>query len=684
MSARRRRAGVVAFLGSLLLFTIELIAAKLLLPSFGGSAQVWTTCMVFFQAALLAGYLYARLSTALLPSRLQAWLHLAALTASAWAAFPLHLSVVGHGSPVARLLGALTLSIGGPFIVLSATVPVVQSWSSGPQAQRGTDPYILYASSNAGALAGLLAYPFVVEPLLPVTAQLWAWQGCFALFALLHLACLPPVGGRPPQAGLPLPAVLGVTPEGRMGTSGAARWCAWLALSAGPSAALLAATRFLSDALTAVPLLWVVPLAVYLSTFILTFKREPLRLSGRALGVSAAAVALPLAAAWAAGAAALAGVALNVAALFFLAMICHGSLAASKPAQGHAAPTFYLLIATGGLAGGVLMGVILPLLGRGIGWLGLEWLVAGLACLASLVARDWESWSRSKAFKPAALAFLAVLLAAGWAVSRQAGGGTAPAALRNFYGIYRIVDGDGLRKFYHGNTLHGMQSLDPAKSGEPLAYFHRLSPAGDVFRTLGAGLREVAIVGLGVGALAAYGRPGAGMTFYELDPDVESLARRHFSFLADSPARVRVVTGDARLSLAREPPASYDLLVLDAFNSGAVPTHLLTAEAFVLYLRRLAKDGVILCNISNRFLDMRPLLAALSKDLGLAGVVRHAEPPRGLEREFYPCRWAALSRDPAKIRELARIGWTDLSVYAPPRVRAWTDDHASILPLIRF
>jgi spermidine synthase len=246
------------------------------------------------------------------------------------------------------------------------------------------------------------------------------------------------------------------------------------------------------------------------------------------------------------------------------------------------------------------------------------------------------------------------------------------------------VDEEGLRKFFHGNTLHGMQSLDPARRAEPLAYFHRLSPAGEVFRLLGSGFRETAVVGLGAGALAAYGMPGTGMTFYELDPDVEALARRHFTFLSDSPARIKVVTGDARLALASAGSASYDLIVLDAFSSGAVPAHLLTREAWDLYLSKLAPEGLVLCNISNRFLDMRPLLAGLARDLGLQAAVRHADPPAALAREFYPCRWAVLARSGERLRLLREAGWDDLAGRSVRSVPAWTDDRASVLPLLRF
>ncbi|MFA6317830.1 MAG: ferrichrome ABC transporter permease, partial [Elusimicrobiota bacterium] len=418
-------AGAVVFLGSFLLFVLELIAGKLTLPSFGGGAQVWTACMVFFQAALLAGYLYARVSTSLLRPRAQAALQLALLAAAAAACLPLRLEAVGPGGPLLRLLSALTTSIGLPFLAISSTVPVVQSWLESRRAVR-SDHYVLYAASNTGALLGLLSYPFVLEPFLTVSAQLRVWTALYVLYAGLHLLVLPSGGSAHPEAA-------GAAPEGRAGpqgdSDGAVRPLTWVLLATGPSAALLAATRFLSDTLAAVPLLWVIPLAVYLGTFILAFKAEPFRLSGRALGLLAAAFAPLLAVLWAAGSPALAGVLLNVGALFLLAMICHGSLAASRPRLSGSAPTFYLCVSAGGLAGGLIMGVLVPFLGRGIGWLGLEWLVAGGLCLASLVVRDQDRWSRFRAFKPGAAVLLAGLAAAGWLASRP---GAGSPSVRNF------------------------------------------------------------------------------------------------------------------------------------------------------------------------------------------------------------------------------------------------------------
>ncbi|MBI5624928.1 MAG: fused MFS/spermidine synthase [Elusimicrobia bacterium] len=629
--------------------------------------------MVFFQAALLAGYLYARLTTGLLPPKAQVLVHLALVAAAALCSFPLRLVPVEAAGPELRLLASLALSVGAPFLILSATVPVVGSWAA-RNAGSEDEAYTLYAASNAGALLGLLGYPFVVEPLLSVSAQLRAWQACYVVYGLVHLACLPRAWGA--ASGGPQGAA-GAPPA----RPGPAAMCAWVALSAGPSAVMLAATRFLTDTLAAVPLLWVLPLGIYLATFILAFKRVPWRMSGRGLVLLAAGALPPLACAWLLGSAALAGAGLNVLALFLLAMICHGSLAASRPAAAGAAPTFYLCVAAGGLLGGMVMGVLLPWAGRGLAWLGLEWLAAGSLCLAALVARDWGTWRRVPWFKPACLTLLAILGAAGGLASWV---GRDGRSLRNFYGVYRVLDEEGLVKFFHGNTLHGMQSQDPSRRSEPLAYFHRLSPAGEVFQVFGPGARRVAVVGLGAGALAAYGRPGMDMTFYELDPDVETLARRHFSFLSDSRARIRVAAGDARLSLSRDREQRYDLIVLDAFNSGAVPAHLLTIEVWRLYLERLSPDGLVLANISNRFLDMRPLLAAVSRDLDLAGAALHARPPSGLEAEFYPCRWAVLSRDRAKVERLLGAGWSELSGFASPRVRSWTDDRASILPLLRL
>ncbi|MBI5209243.1 MAG: fused MFS/spermidine synthase [Elusimicrobia bacterium] len=655
--------------------------------------------MMFFQALLPAGYLYAHLATKRGPSRRRAWVHLAVLAAAA-ASFPIRAVPPDIAHPILRLLAVLTLSVGAPFFALSSTVPTLQAWLAASGRPERENPYVLYAASNAGALAGLLAYPFVIERLLPLHAQLWVWQACYAVFVLSHLLCLPgaDVLLSPVPEGPGGPEGTGVRPAPPAPPAPSPRQVlSWVILSAGPCAAMLASTHFLTSSLAAVPLLWVAPLGIYLATFIVNFKSRPWRPEnfGCAVVLVAAITLGPLAAVLV-GQRVLAngmsfisvvgalGVVLNFAALFVVAMICHRSLAESRPAEDGGASVFYLAVSAGGLLGGVLLGLFVPVLGRHVGWVGLDWMVAGLLSLGALFVRDWDLWRARNVVRPLTVATGFVLVLA---VLIMARGRPDPGSyvLRNFYGVYRVEEAGPFRRLMHGNTLHGLQFLDPAKALQPLSYYHRLGPVGDIYRLFGARIKDLGAVGLGAGAVACYGRPGEAITFYELDPDVETIARERFSFLDRTPAAVRVVIGDARLSMEAAKGPTHDLLIIDAFNGGAIPTHLLTKEAFALYLRRTSPGGIILVHISNRFLDLRPVLAAVTLDLGLHAAVRHAKPTREQAPEFYMSRWVAVSQDADTVRRLEEDPeWRDISQWRTRLVKAWTDRYTSILPILRF
>jgi SAM-dependent methyltransferase len=600
-------------------------------------------------------------------------LHLSVLAAAAFT-FPFHAAPAQGAHPAAALLAALVTAIGLPFFVLSATVPVIQRWLSvSGRPERGA-PYALYAASNAGALAALLGYPFIIEPLLALDMQVRLWQVCYALFAAGHLLLFPAadIPAARPAAGSGAPVSL-------------ARLLSWAALSAGPCAAMLAATQFLASDMAAVPLLWIVPLGIYLGTFVLNFRSR----SGPAgfgtwelIAAPAAGLALMASLGGLDAAAGFLGFFLNMAALFVIAMICHRSLAADKPAETGAASAYYLAVSAGGFLAGILMGILVPYLGRGIGWTGLDWFIAGSLSLAALVIRDRELWRSRNIPRRALLAGGALLVFTGAVIAH--GGRKTGFTLRNFYGISRVEDRDGMRVLMHGNTQHGLQYLDAARAGEPTLYYHRGSPVGDVFRLFGAGMRSAGVLGLGAGTLAAYGVKGMRMTFYELDPDVAAIAQGRFTFLSGSGAQIQIVTGDARLALEKAEGVTHDLIVLDAYNSGAIPTHLLTREAFELYFRRLAPGGIILCHISNRYLDLKPVLAAAARTLGVHAAVRIEGASAGGGGE-QRTQWAAFSRDGEKIVLLeARSGWRDIAVFNSRWVRPWTDRYASLLPLIRF
>lgn len=685
----------VVFLGAFLTFCLELAVAKMLLPRFGGSAYVWTTCVMFFQALLLAGYGGCHAGLRRWGAERCARGHRILLFVPFFFS-PLRLPAALPGAgPTTDLLWALTRSVGAPFLVLSTTVLVVSGWLMRSALPERGDSYFLFGASNLGALTALFAYPFLIEPFLPLNVQSTLWTSLYAVYVLLIWSCRPRGFVPDDEAS---PAVETLTARRRF---------LWLLLSAAPCAAMLATSNLLTLDFAAVPLLWVAPLAVYLATFVLNFKRRPWypgRLNSALLPVLGAWVVLCL------GLAALAVLRAPestpvqtlrrlmdvgkfgyvTAALFVAGMIGHRSLAASRPDSERGMTEYYSWIAAGGLFGSLCVGVLVPWLGRGVAVLSLDWIAAGLLMLGAMALRDWDGLSgftRRHRRWSAAIAALALLAAAGGSQARRSSPRAGVVcALRNFYGIYAVTDRDGVREFFHGNTDHGMQSLDPAKAEVPLSYYNERSPLFDAYEALGKDWRRVGVVGLGAGTLAAYGRPGQAMDFYELDPDVARIAERWFTYLKLSRSENRIILGDARLSLERAPDGAYDMLLLDAFNSGAIPIHLVTQEALELYLRRIAPGGVILLHVSNRYLDLRPMLAAMARELGLSGASKRLTQRGRMTDDRVPSSWVALSRDAGKMEALTRArGWSPLGDSLGPRApRPWTDQHASLLPVLAF
>lgn len=662
---------LVSFLGSFLMFTLELIAARLLLPVYGGAASVWTTAMMFFQGLLFAGTLYAH--RALARPRYER-LH-ALLLALPVLFFPLVVPIASPSShPVAQVCCALLFSVGPAFFALSTTSPVLQTWALS-RGRGEDDAYSLYAASNAGALGALVSYPFLIEPALGLAAQIRVWEALYVAYAALHWFCKPAslAAGSVPKTSAP-----------SWGES-----LTWVLLAAGPSAALLAVTNLLSLDLAAVPLLWAAPLTVYLSTLVLAFKRRPWdpKLGVVASIVMAAWAVLVLVTAlfstglpegwhvlrrlWVVNKAFFYG-----AALFIVAWLCHRALARSRPAR-EGLPRFYAAAALGGWAGGLLIGVAMPLLGRRLAMPELDWAVAGALSFGALLWRDAlrPDPKRGPPVGRGTLAAFALLGLAALVFYVRQSPAFAPGLVeqrRNFYGYYRVVDDGALKRFYHGNTLHGLEWDDPSKRGEPLLYFHRGSPLGEVFARESKRVSSVAVLGLGVGSTAAYARPGRTIVFYELDPDVEEIARRRFHFLDGG---ARVVVGDARLRLEQS-RESYDLIVVDVFNGGAIPVHLLTRQALALYERRLAPGGLVLFHVTNRFLDLRPIVAELAADGGWSGAAEATDPKEGEQRYF--SSWVLLGREAARLAPYLSAGWRGLPGFSRGR-KPWTDDHASLL-----
>ncbi len=664
----RSRFQALAFLGSFLAFCLELASAKLLLPRFGGSAYVWTGAMMFFQAGLLLAYLYGRWA------RLHPRAHSAALMLPFFF-LPLTLpESVPSAGPLYGLMSALLLSVGAPFFFLSTTIVVAQSWYERTAREQRAGGYFLYAASNAGAFCALFAYPLLIEPLMPLPAQGRLWIGLYAAYAALCLSLAP-------RAAAPAPSEAGRAPSTR-------ERALWLLLSAAPCAALLAVTSLLSLDFAAVPLLWTAPLAVYLLTFVLNFKREPWypETLNRSLLPWAALCLVPAALVlWlgrdSTGAQIFARL-LDLGkfgyllfSMFALGMIFHKSLATHRPSTDRAMAEYYSWIAAGGLLGSALIGLAVPWLGRHTGGVTLDWAGVGALAVAAIATRDWEKI----ALHPRTAAGLAVLVLAATAAVGAAGRREGTVyTVRNFYGVYSVQDRAGLRVLYHGNTDHGMQFLDPARQNEPLLYYGYASPLGEAWLELGANWRSAGVVGLGAGSIAAYGRAGLSLDFYELDPDVVAIARTWFTHLALSRSPVNVIVGDGRLSL-ESASTLYDALVLDAFNSGAVPVHLLTTDAFGTYLKRLKPGGVILLHVSNRYLDLRPVLAAAARDLGLHGASKRQQFVRRVDESRAESTWVAISRDEAAMRRLVeKRGWLSFDA-TMPRASAWTDRHASLL-----
>ena len=733
---------VTLFLSSALLFVVEPMFAKMVLPLLGGTPATWITCMLFFQTALLAGYAYAHWSTSRL-GRGQRLLHLL-LALVAVAVLPV---VVPSGwtpraaeSPVLWLIGLLAVSVGLPFFVLSATAPLLQRWFAASDHPLAGDPYFLYRASNVGSMLALLAYPAVVEPRLRLAEQGRWWAVGYLVLVVLTVACALATRNSPSQARA-WPGADGATTETAATETaaaavppplGLARRARWVALAFVPSSFMLAATTYITTEIAAVPLLWVIPLAIYLLSFVLVFSRRPFLFAGLTVHLQTVLV-LELVFLVLLGATqpVLLVVVTILMALLLSAVVCHSRLAEDRPPSSQLTE-FYLWIALGGALGGFFNAVVAPLVFRGI----VEYpLAIAAACLLRPPRRGASTTARSRQLdvlipvgvgaltvavgRLAVSAGLAVLAARGVAVAlallvcgvvsaRPVRFGLAIGAVllagsvplgshtntlyadRTFFGVLRVkADEDAhLHLLIHGTTVHGAQSTESSRRLEPLTYYDRRGPVGDVFAhvTAAATTSHVGVIGLGIGTLACYGRTGQHWTFYEIDPAVERVARdpRLFTYLRDCPPTTDVVLGDARLSLTRVSHASFGLIVVDAFNSDSIPVHLITRQALALYLDRLSDGGVIMFNITNRYLDLRSVVGELARNAGLAAIVRDdlhttAADEAGTKRGSM---WVVMARDRADFGNLVDDPrWKPLR--ARPGARVWTDDFSNLFDALR-
>jgi hypothetical protein len=799
---------IALFVSAMLLFLVQPMIAKMILPLLGGTPMVWNTCLVFFQATLVAGYLYAHGLSRWLGPRSQSVWHVGMLLllflTLPLLLFPLRLlhgtSPVPSTGPVlilrdkvgiyswflqapdlARptpwLLMLLVTCVGLPFFVVSATAPLLQHWFAAIGQPDSKDPYFLYAASNCGSLLALLAYPLIVEPYLPLQHQAWAWEIGYGMLVGSITICavvLWRAAGPRSQSHLNSPESTSSSPEEPRPSL--RRRLRWLILAAIPSSLLLGVTTFLTTNVAAVPLLWIVPLTLYLLTFVLVFARFQVISNehvGRILPLVILVQTFVFAIELARGAWLL--FVLHLGCFFLTALFCHGRLAQDRPHPRYLTE-FYLWLAIGGVAGGLFNVLIAPVVFNSL----VEYpLALVLACLflpetrppaprpsahfsartisrGRIVGRPVASFSPAEKlpgdekparmlilgelWPPLALALLMIALVLGlqvlstdvvWLkaclliglpgaicytfIGRPLRFALGIAAIllvggfgldvlhsrvvyqeRSFFGVLTVVDRtaddppSAFRYFVHGNTNHGQQSRDPECRREPLAYYSRSGPIGQLFDAMSDRpfKKRVAVLGLGAGALVCYAEDNQDWTFYEIDPAVKSIAETYFTFLNDAQnrgVRVQVTPGDARLSLAQAPDGAFDLIFADAFSSDAVPMHLLTREALELYSSKLADGGMIAFNVTNRYVNLEPVLGALASHAGLACISRKENAQDLTEAEQLQGKtashWVVMARRQADLGRLAdRSGWREV----PPGPTEWTDDFSNLLGAFRW
>lgn len=653
---------------------------RYILPWFGGGPAVWTSCLLFFQACLLAGYAYAHWLGSLRNVRIQAGLHLGLLLASL-AFLPLHPSAaswrpVSAADPSGRILLLLTVTVGGPYLLLSATAPLMQRWLTMEDPEKS--PWRLYALSNFGSFLALLSYPFVFEPLLRLRTQGSIWSGLYLVFALLCGS----IAWRMRSVPLAPRVASGEFEPAASPTMGTVLF--WLGLSACGSILLVATTNQISQDVAVNPFLWVAALAIYLLTFVLAF--ESGRFYSRTPFALAAGLFAPIACALPSVSVGLSlrlQLVVYLVALFVTCMLCQGELARSRPSPRYLT-AFYLTIAAGGAIGGVFVALVAPRVFTEFS----EYQIGlAAACLLGFVG-----WMRSGALAQWSSRSLAVRLPL---MALLIGGFTAIAATvttgklgvlvsaRNFYGMLRVTareDSNGaFRELQHGRTRHGLEYLEAARKDWPTSYYGPHSGIALALNALDKTNRRIGVVGLGVGTMAAWGRPGDIFRFYEINPDVEQIARSWFSFLNDSKAHTEVVLGDARVQLERElalgRSRDFDMLAVDAFSSDSIPMHLLTAECADIYRRRLAPGGVLALHITNRALNLDPVARGMANYLGWRAVEITSDDNPGTGESS--SRWVLLTAN----QDFLASNHSQWSSRAPI---LWTDDFASLWQVLKF
>jgi SAM-dependent methyltransferase len=677
-----------------LLFQVQPVIAKIILPWFGGSAAVWTVCMLFFQMALLLGYLYSHALVRYLKPRTQMLVHAALLLVSVLA-LPIYPNTswkpMGGEEPALRILGLLAMTVGLPYFLLSTTGPLLQAWYA--RRFRGGMPYRLYALSNAGSMFALLSYPVLFEPVFTTHQQAWMWSAAYGVFVVLcgGLALLAGPGGAP-AAGAGRgqgPAEEAASADADIVPPSAKKYLMWLLLPAVASLLLLAITNHLSQNVAAIPFLWVLPLSIYLLTFILCFegsgwyRRNPyVQLLAVALGGMAYALSVD-----STGSVPIrVMVPLFSMGLFTCCMVCHGELARLKPDPRYLTH-FYVMIAAGGALGGLLVGLLAPHLFNAIYEMPLG-LVACAALVAWLLAQNPELKWFQRWWRPAPIVAAALTVALAVFVGLQIRDSVRGSRemVRNFYGGLRVRDSgtatqlEATRTLTNGTINHGEQFLNAARRDQPTTYYGPNTGVGLAIREKQQNRAiRVGVIGLGTGTLAAYGRLGDYYRFYEINPLVLRLARTEFSFLPNCKAKVDVAMGDARLSLEREAPENFDVLAVDAFSSDSIPVHLLTLEAMLLYFRHLRPDGVLAVHISNRYLDLEPVLAG--ETLATGKMARVVDTEDDDTQDVFGATWVLITSPASGFHgeELTN----SRPIEFKRTVRLWTDDYSNLFRILK-
>jgi SAM-dependent methyltransferase len=718
-----------------LLFLMQPMFAKMILPVLGGAPAVWNTCVLFFQTALFAGYLYAHLTVRWLGARRQAAMHLV-LMLIPLALLPVAVSPLwtppSIDNPAPWLLARMLLSVGPPFFVVAASAPLLQRWFASTSHRDAGDPYFLYAASNVGSILALVAYPLLVEPWFRLRGQSVAWSFGYGALIVLVGACATAVW----RSGRSQPDTAGeIVGDGRNPLSTGVTWSrrfTWLALAAVPSSLMLSLTTYISTDIAAIPLLWIIPLLLYLVTFVLAFARRS-AISPRVVSTLLPLFVLPTAFALVAELTSPVWliIPLHLVAFFLAALACHQELARLRPAA-HDLTEFYVWISLGGVLGGIFNALVAPQVFTSAAEypLGLvfacflrpapdpparpnrfDLMIPAVIGLMALLLAEWVPVLRLDAHSFLGRGFvfgLPLLVAAAVWRNRLRFGLTLGAILlagvflqalesqslllyvhRNFFGITRVMlDQDSnYRMLIDGRTLHGMQALQPAREREPLSYYNPDGPVGQLFASFDGPLakRRIAAIGLGAGSIACYATSEQQWTFYEINPAAVPVARdgNYFTYIRDCLPSVPVVLGDARLTIGRE-AGSFDLIVLDAFSSDAIPVHLITREALAVYLRKLAPGGVLFFHISNHHVDLAPVLGNLAQDAALAAIVqRYVPDPDDRNRGGFPSVWVAMARRAADLGWLPEDGqWSALA--GNPRSTPWSDDFSNIVSVLKW